>query len=231
MPLKLRVDVDKPYGNHNFIRKVASKIVEETGITPPQIGYLDHLKTFLDEIDSANIKAIFYFRLCTLPTTQLVKRMTDAGHAIGWHTENTTDFPSFLKELNVFSTKMNGLTPHSFSKHGSGQHKLGRYHYPPYEPSRYLEWAKKINVPFLSGNSIISSSDDLLKNAIYDEYIFWVERDYRSEKYQIENLAKDAKDRNITILCHPENFVRDPSCKEDLKHIINVSKSQNIQWL
>ena len=61
------------------------------------------------------------------------------GHKIGFHAENTRTIDTFSEELNVFKKKVSPAKVESFSKHGSGQLKLGKYHYPSFEPEKYGE--------------------------------------------------------------------------------------------
>ena len=102
MPLILRIDVDKPYGNHTFARKVASKFFEETAFPSPKTGYLSHLCDFLDIIQVYQIPAIFYFRICTLPSKEITKKILEQNHKIGWHLENSKNYESFKQELKLF---------------------------------------------------------------------------------------------------------------------------------
>jgi hypothetical protein len=228
MPLVLRIDVDKPYGNHTTIRRIASKLFEETDFPCPPIGYLDHLVDLLNILSPFDVNAIFYFRICTLPTPKLIKELKNRGHIIGWHLENSKNFETFNEELKLFRKKT-GLTPHSFTKHGSGKLKLGRHHYPKYEEEKYIEWAKLSGIPFYFGNSSISESQ--YNEANFYPNIFWLERNYRSEKFStIEQAVQLAQTELVPVLTHPENVVREIICRNDLLYLIEKSKEANIQW-
>lgn len=229
MPLILRIDVDKPYGNHTLIRKLASKFFEETAFPCPLVGYLDHLKDFLTIIDEQNIPAIFYFRICTLPGQQLITSMLSRGHRIGWHAENTRSLVSFKAELEIFKAKT-GIMPHSFSKHGSGVRKLGRYHYPPYEMEKYIDWSKQTGIPFFFGNDPYTKESKSLKN--FHKEIFWIEKNYRNEDFkEIKEVIERAQNESVPIITHPENIIRDVTCKKDFLELINESKAKKIEWL
>lgn len=229
MALTLRVDVDKPFGNHTLFRKIASKFFEDTGIIPPRLGYLSHLEDFLYILEKQGVKAVFYFRICTLPTEVIIQRLQKFGHQIGWHVENTSNFKTFSDELRRFQ-ELTGIIPHSFSKHGSGVRKLGRYHYPHYEEEKYLEWSKEVRVPFLFGNGM---AQEELKNPnnFYPD-VFWLERNYRSSELDsLEKVIILAKGQTVPILTHPENVIRDKNCLEDLEKLIALSKSHNVPWI
>ena len=229
MPLVLRIDVDKPYGNHSFVRKIASKFFEETALPCPKLGYLDHLKDFLHILNSNKIPAIFYFRICSIPSNKLIEEIISHGHKIAWHLENSRSYETFLQELDTFKNK-SGLNPHSFTKHGSGTKKLGRFHSPPYEAEKYIEWSKKIGIPFLFGNDLLNEKT-LHRNNFYPAS-FWLEKDYRDFSFcDIDQVLKKAKNEIVPILTHPENVIRDKICREELLQIIRGSKENNIQWI
>lgn len=225
--LTLRIDVDKPYGNHTLIRKLASKFFEETALPVASFGYLEHLSQFLDLLLPHKIKAVFYFRLCTIPTSELAQRLVREGHAIGLHAENTRSYETFLGELQALQSKLPGIKLHSFSKHGSGVRKLGRFHYPPYEPAKYVEWGEQAGVPFLYGNeAIVQANKDASPQSI-----FWLERDYRASTFSnLEQLISLAQTQGIVVLTHPENVIRDLNCQTDLEALIALAQVKNVQW-
>lgn len=228
MPFVLRIDVDKPYGNHTLIRKLASKFFEETGFNPLKTGYLDHLREFLSILNERNIKAVFYFRICSIPSPQLLQEMQVKGHAIGWHLENSRNYETFEMELREFRN-ISGVTPHSFTKHGSGTRKLGRYHYPAYEPDKYQVWAKESGVPFYFGNGLLNEQSGSDGKFFADA--FWIEDNYRDPEFNtIEKAISKAQTEIVPILTHPENIVRNESFRNQLIQLIEMSKQQNIQW-
>jgi len=133
MALILRIDVDKPFGRSSLFAKVLSKAREEfyfPGLN--KLGYLKDLGVFLDFLDTNSIPAHIYFRNCTAPNAQIINRLRK--HKIGFHAENTQTIDTFKHELDAFRSKFLELNVSSFTKHGSGIFKLGRHHYPPYEP-------------------------------------------------------------------------------------------------
>ena len=228
MALILRLDVDKPYGHHTLIRRVASKIVENSIIPPPQIGYLSHLTTTLEILDQYQIKAILYFRRCSVPTPSSLEAIRKSGHQIGWHAENTMSIESLRDELEFAKTKLGNL--HSFSKHGSGEKKLGYHHYFPYEPEKYIHWSKTLGVKFPFGNGVAKKKPDQMNDFFPD--MFWIEKNYRSDEYNsIQKLVEDSKQSDIVVISHPENIVTSKQCRDDLVSICKLARQMNVKWI
>lgn len=233
MSIILRVDVDKPYGNSTLLRKIVSKI-EEDYITYPLLSrkmYLSHLIRFLKFCNSNNVPSILYHRHCTIPDKKVLELIKIGGHKIGLHAENTRNFNTFKDELERFKEKVFPMQVDSFSKHGSGNLKLGKYHYAPFEPEKYLEWAKKLDVKFISGNDIAEKADDLYPVNNYFSKIFWVERPYRSSHfYELDNLIDAAKSNDVVVLIHPCNFDSTQEVFDDFTKLINLAKNKNVAW-
>lgn len=231
MSLILRVDVEKPYGNHTLVRKVISKLIENYYPTAPRFyGYLDHLREFLDFLNESNVKATFYHRLCNLPTPDLVQYYKDQGHQFGLHFENSRSLETVKNELDYFEKVVN-VKVKTMSKHGSGYYTLGKYHYPPYEPDKYLTWAKQLNVVYPTGNGIASTVEDLSSQDGYFENIFWLEDEYRDIGFNsIEGLLQAAKQKDVVVLVHPESYFNIKSVRTDLIQIIEQAKKQGIEW-
>lgn len=227
MSLLLRLDVDKPYGHHTLWRKIASKLVEETAIVPWKVGYLDHLMQVLTILKERHITAVLYFRECTIPSPNMLKAIRKAGHAVGWHAEDTRDETSFSIEISRAREKLGEL--HSFTKHGSGIRKLGLNHHAPYEEDKYHLWATKIGVPFYSGNGIATSAPIALNG--FFPTAFWLESRYRSTTYnEIAKLVIDAQNQDLLILSHPENIVTDIRCLKDLETIADLAIAHGVSW-
>lgn len=233
MGLILRVDVDKPYGNSNIIRKIFSKVIEDF-IPIPFIGtygYLSHLKEFIEFCNSENISAFFYHRNCTRPDQQVIELLKKGGHKLGLHSENTKTFECFEKEVLIMRKKVNGINVDSFSKHGSGVLKLGKNHFPSYEPEKYREWALKVGINYFSGNNIATNEIDLDSiNGFYPS-AFWIEREYRDPFFKdIKEVVEIAKKKDIIILIHPCNYESTQEVKDDFKLLIQLVKENGIKW-
>jgi hypothetical protein len=233
MSLILRVDVDKPYGNSNIIRKIASKI-EEDFISFNLLSkskYLTHLIDFLKFCNTHNVPSLLYFRHCTVPNAAVIKLIKEGGHHIGLHAENTRSFESFKEELNLFREKVKPLKVDSFSKHGSGKLKLGKYHYAPFEPEKYLEWSQKLDIKYISGNDTAQNKDDLISKNNYFSKIFWIEREYRSNHFfELSKVVQAAKINDVVVLIHPCNFDSTKAVSDDFKELIHLAKIQQVSW-
>jgi len=234
MALILRIDVDKPFGHKSFIKKVKSKLFEDyfsfSSIFLP--GYLNHLKEFIVFCNENHVVGSFYFRLCTFPNKKIEDLLKIGGHRIGIHAENTRSFETLKEEIEKF--KKNGLQLNidSFTKHGSGSLKLGKYHYAPYEPDKYLEWASVLKIPFHSGNGIPKTKEDLIRksNGLI-ENVFWLEKEYRDPKLnKLEDIIEISKEIDVVVLIHPSNFQTYSHVKNDLETLIHLAKENDVKW-
>ena len=91
-----------------------------------------------------------------------------------------------VKQFRIWSEiseKISDFNVKSFTKHGSGFYKLGKNHYPPYEPDKYKVWAKEIGIEFIFGNGIPSKVEDIIQVDGFYNNMFWMEPDYRSSTF------------------------------------------------
>lgn len=233
MSLILRVDVDKPYGHANLVRKVASKLTEDYWF--PQFllkdKYLTHLVAFLELCNREKVQGFIYFRTCTHPDEKVLRLLNEGGHKIGFHAENTRSVETFSAELNSFKKSLSGCQVDSFTKHGSGTLKLGKHHYAPYEPDKYKKWATDLAIKYYFGNGICNSVDDLKCENSFWPNMFWIEREYRTDKFsQIDSLVSASVDNDVVALVHPCNFVTSAEVSNDFKDLIRLSKQKNVKW-
>ena len=233
MSIILRADVDKPYGHSNLIRKVASKVVEDYFSIPifGSFKYLSHLIEFLEYCNAQHIPGFIYHRMCTAPNKKVKELLISGGHKVCFHAENTRSFETFSEELNCFKEKVKPLSVESFTKHGSGTLKLGKYHYPPYEPEKYQDWSVKTGTGFYFGNGICKNENDLYsENGVFSN-MFWMERDYRDPDFSdLQKLLNVAKKKDVVVLIHPCNFHTSKIVSEDFMLLVKLSKEQNVNW-
>ncbi len=236
MGLILRIDIDKPFGNNTFLRKVISKIREDYYFPPIiSFGFLDQVYQFATLLHSHKIPAIFYFRNCTTPYKTLLKKLISMNHSIGFHAENTKSIETFSEELKLFSQnigiEINNL--HSFTKHGSGYYKLGKNHYPLYEEEKYKDFSKKAGLAFYFGNGQLNDFNSVInrnKSSFYKD-VFWIEEGYRDlQNMSIEQLVTNAKNIDIPVLIHPENYYNRKQTQEDFNKLLQLSSEQQIFW-
>ena len=232
MALILRVDVDKPFGKHTLIRRVFSKIKEDYFLNlTERFGYLDHLKAFIHYCNKMEITATFFHRLCTTPDSETLSLLLAGDHRIGLHLENSRSKESLFAELDALQKRVKEFQIISFSKHGSGVYKLGKYHYPKYEPELYNLWSQELGYKFHSGNGIPESAKDLYAVNGYFENIFWIEPEYRSPKfYEITYLVDVAKANDVVVLIHPCNYMADETTRNDFHKLVELAKAHNVGW-
>ncbi len=230
MPFILRVDVDKPYGRNNFINKIKSKLAEDYWF-PYANNYLHHLKDFLQFCNIQGISGNIYFRNCTTPDEETKKLLVKGKHRAGFHAENTRSFDTFNHELNSIKIR-SGLKIDSFTKHGSGMLKLGKNHYPLYEPDKYLAWAEKTDLRFPFGNGICKKKEDLLPKNGFFPNMFWIERDYRDKNFfDLDMIVHHAINLTIPVLIHPCNYSASEIVKNDFKELTEIAKKKNVPWI
>jgi hypothetical protein len=229
MALILRIDVDKPFGRSNLFSKLLSKISEEFYFPiSEKYGYLNDLNILLDFLETNSIPAHIYFRNCTVPSLRTIDKLRN--HKIGFHAENTRTVTTFNSELDAFKSKLPYLTISSFTKHGSGNFKLGKHHFPKYEPQKYLLWAKELNIEYLFGNGLWCNKNSA--NESYWENMYWVNKSYRTEgQPSLKDVVQMAKSQNIVILIHPSNYIADGQVQNDFQNIVEISKQVFVQWI
>jgi hypothetical protein len=173
-------------------------------------------------------RAYVFFRRCTLPSDDVIKLLEQGYHAIGLHLENSRSFETFQSELALLESHI-GKKVLTFSKHGSGGARYGYHHYPPYEPQRYIEWAKQARMKVFFGNFEDPTFESRLVDKGFCWYpsAFWLEPSWRdTEKFTVEWLLAQAQDSDVVLLVHPENVLADPDLVSDFQRIIGRVKSK-----
>lgn len=220
MALIVRIDVDRPYGKQGFVRHVASRIASDYFL--PRVGglrYLDELKTILHILTANGKQAHVFFRKCTYPTPEILTE----DHIWGLHLENSRSEETFQEELSSLERRL-GQKIVEFSKHGSGRLHLGRHHYAPYEPERYLPWAKRAGMKLFFGNLENPEMPPLQDGGLqFYPSAFWLEPFWRDKKkFPIEWLLEEAQRRDVVMLLHPDNVTSDPEIMREF--LIAVEK-------
>lgn len=224
MGLIVRIDVDRPYGKQGFMRHVASRISSDYYL--PRLSgmrYLDELKTILGILGSNGKHAHVFFRKCTYPTPEVCEAMLAGGHHFGLHLENSRTEETFQEEHQALE-KLLGQRVVEFSKHGSGRLHLGRYHYAPYEPERYLRWAAKAGMKYFYGNLENPELPPVQEGPLtYFPSAFWLEPFWRDTgKFPIQWLLNEAAQRDVVMLLHPDNVTSSPEIMREF--VIAVEK-------
>jgi hypothetical protein len=231
MPLILRADVDKPFGRAGLFQKVISKAREDFYFPAWSfLGYGRPASILASYLHDQAVPGHFFFRLCTLPTRDQLNQILRQGHKIGLHAENTRCEETFLAEVAAITGRLSIDRVEFFTKHGSGQLKLGRRHYPPYEEDKYILWAERHGIEFPFGNGIISSGDWMAGEFIRD--MFWLNHQYRDiDQYPLGWAIEQAKDKTLAVIVHPENYIADLNVRNDLKQLIKLARLNNISWV
>jgi hypothetical protein len=207
MALIVRIDVDRPYGKQGVVRHIASRISSDHYLPRMEgLRYLDELKTIVRLLNANGKFAHVFFRKCTYPTPAVCELMEAGGHRFGLHLENSRSAETFREELGSLERAL-GRRVVEFSKHGSGRLHLGRHHYAPYEPERYIPWAAEAGMRVFFGNL----EDPELRSVQEGELLvypsaFWLEPFWRDTKrFPIEWLLREAEERDVVLLLHPDN--------------------------
>ena len=216
MALIVRIDVDRPYGREGFVRHVASRISSDYFLPQMRwLGYLDELKAILRILNANGKSAHVFFRQCTCPTPEVNELMEAGGHRFGLHLENSRSAETFTEELESLERRL-GRRVVEFSKHGSGRLRLGRHHFPPYEPEKYLPWARESGMKVFFGNledpRLAPVKDGGDGELLWFPSAFWLEPHWRdTRKFPIEWLLSEAQERDVVMLLHPDNVTSDPA--------------------
>jgi hypothetical protein len=223
MALIVRIDVDRPYGKSPFLRHVFSRLGSD--IYFPRVeafGYLQELKTILEILNDLKVQAYVFFRRCTLPSKPIIELIEAGKHEIGLHLENSRSFETFRNEKAMLEHHI-GRPVASVSKHGSGTKKYGLHHYAPYEPDKYIHWARECGMKVFLGNQEDPTIPPLVSAADIKVYpsAFWLEPSWRdTQRFTIEWLLAEANVSDIVLLMHPDNVLADPSLTRDLKSLL-----------
>lgn len=210
MALIVRLDIDRPYGKSPLHRHVLSRLSSDLYCPRvPALGYLKELEDMLLRLNSKQARAYVFFRRCTLPSAPVMKLLEQGGHEIGLHLENSRSFTSFVEEKRVLE-QHTGKPVRAFSKHGSGGARYGYHHYAPYEPQRYLEWARDGGVNLFLGNLEDPTLEPKQTPAGVRNFpsAFWLEPHWRNTAmFTVDWLMTNARNRDIVLLVHPENVL------------------------
>jgi hypothetical protein len=233
MALIVRIDVDRPYGKQGLVRHVASRISSDYFLPRMEwLRYLDELKAILGILTANGKTAHVFFRKCTYPTHEICELMEAGGHHFGLHLENSRSAETFQEELGALEQTL-GRRIVEFSKHGSGRLHIGRHHYPPYEPEKYLPWAKRAGLKLFFGNL----EDPQLKpvqdgELLYYPSAFWLEPFWRDTgKFPIEWLLREATKRDVVMLMHPDNVTASADIMREFKQAVETLETADLPAL
>ena len=222
MSVILRIDIDRPYGKKNLFLRTISRIGSDLYFPKiNKLGYLNDTKEIITLLNKLNCQAHIFFRRCTLPNKILQDFIIKSGHKIGLHLENSRSLSTFKNEFSIFKNHTN-TNVQLLSKHGSGKHRYGLFHYAPYEPEKYIKWAISAQMKVFFGNLEDPSIPSYSKNGLtVFPAAFWLEPYWRdTKKYSVDWLIENARNKDIVVLIHPDNITVDLFLKDQLIKII-----------
>ena len=233
MSLIVRIDVDRPYGKEGVVRHVASRVSSDYFLPRMEwLRYLDELKTILGILSANGKSAHVFFRKCTYPSQAVCAMMEAGGHHFGLHLENSRSLDTFEEELESLERQL-GRRVSEFSKHGSGRLHLGRHHHAPYEPERYLPWARKTGMKYFFGNledPELSPIQD--GELLFFPSAFWLEPYWRDKaRFPIDWLLKEAVNRDVVMLLHPDNVTSDAEIMKEFVMAVEQLETADLATL
>lgn len=204
MAVILRIDVDGSYGNRILHY---ARVNQECFFRFDCLGYLDLCKKIVADLDDRGIKGSLFFLPSTVPNSDFAEELLNAGHSVGLHAVHTQDLSHFMRDLDAVSKKF-GDAISGVTKHGSGGMKLSRRHDPIYDSNKMLKYTAAASLKYFLGNGENPIEEMKLKNGIvYAPSAFWINRNYREDRYSVDWLLDQSESQNIVVLIHPEDIL------------------------
>jgi hypothetical protein len=232
MALIIRIDVDRPYGKRPVARHFLSRLSSDFYF--PKVsawGYLSELQTMLGWLNEARARAYVFFRRCTLASGSILELLDAGHHQVGLHLENSRSFDTFVTETRIIEQHF-GKKVLAVSKHGSGGRKFGLHHFAPYEPEKYIDWARQCSMRLFLGNLEDPTLAPTQAGNMLSVFpsAFWLEPRWRdTRKFTVDWLLDHARRKDIVLLVHPENVLADPGLVADFKKVIRTLESRIVQ--
>jgi hypothetical protein len=229
MALIVRIDVDRPYGKHPALRHLLSRLSSDLWF--PKIsglGYLAELNWMLRTLNDRQARAYVFFRRCTLPSPNILELLRQGGHVSGLHLENSRSFATFSSEKALIERHL-GAPVLAVSKHGSGKARYGCRHYAPYEPAKYVEWARRAGMKLLLGNLEDPSLEPERLDGDFVSFpsAFWLEPSWRDTKtFSIDWLISRARIYDTVLLVHPENVLESAELTRSFKDLLGALETR-----
>jgi len=202
MSVILRIDVDESYQSRVLHY---ARVNQELFLAVDSLGYLESCKKIVGDLDDRGVKASIFFQPFTVPNKGFARALEDAGHSVGLHAVHTNNYNNYLKDLRKISKKFD-CKIQGFTKHGSGMLKLSRRHDRVYDSKKYIEYAKQSNLAYFLGNGENPAEQwSMVDGILYSPSAFWLNRNYRADKFTVDWLIDESNNRDIVVLIHPED--------------------------
>jgi hypothetical protein len=232
MALILRIDVDRPYGREPLFRHALSRLSSDLYFPRIEsLGYLKELAVILRMLNERGARAYVFFRRCTLPSRAILGLIGEGGHEIGLHLENSRSRETFAAERRALEEHV-GRAVLAVSKHGSGGARYGLRHHAPYEPDKYVEWAREGGMKLFLGNLEDPSLRPCTDATGFHAYpsAFWLEPAWRdTSAFTTDWLLSEATSRDVVLLLHPENVLAVPALTEELQHMLRSLETRILE--
>ena len=86
--------------------------------------------------------------------------------------------------------------------------KLSRGHDRIYDSKKYVEYAKQSNLTYFLGNGENPAEQwSMVDDILYFPSAFWLNRNYRADKFTVDWLIDECNNRDIVVLIHPEDII------------------------
>ncbi len=231
MTLSLRIDVDVPFGYYNKLTRMNNRLLLNYGIMPRWngLGYLKPARNLRDFLHDNNVAATWFFGTFSIPNRKEIRKYLSKRGSINIHSERTKTLESFQQELAKWETQT-GHRITGFTKHGSGDQKLSRYHDSEYDTTKLHDFAIRRKLQYFIGNGQNTSDHWIKKDCtVFVPSVFWLDRmrEYHAE-ISISNLVKRAESEDIIALIHPVWW----SLRSDLqKTLLDLVTSTEIELI
>ena len=98
MSVILRIDVDRAY-----MKQPQDYLRTYYGVFPAidSLGYLEHCKKMVGDLNERGIKASLFFQPFTVPNKDFAQELMKHGHSIGLHAVHTKDYYDFSRDLKI----------------------------------------------------------------------------------------------------------------------------------
>ena len=86
--------------------------------------------------------------------------------------------------------------------------KLSRRHDNVYDPKKYIKYATNSSLSYFLGNGECPDEKEMVTDGVlYFPSAFWLNRNYREDRFSINWLADVSENRDSIVIMHPEDVI------------------------